>query len=334
MADLNFSNSEYKNEALSLQSSNQNKHSSVDAFFLLIRGVKIEDLDNLCRGMQRYYLSLPNPIKLSLEDCYKLTQNDNLGDIEKETIVMLAETCIKSGMHLGSKTINDGKINTSSWISHSFYSGEVCATIAAQLGLDVDRAKTAGLLHDYGRKFNHTFNHTIEGFEALLNMGWDNEAIGCLTHSFVNGGRCSNNEPALEGFYLDGEGNAKWREGTNKDDMTLFLENYKYTDYDILLNIADLMATDKGIVSPKERIADIATRRVIDPTNRGYFLADITNVFIDILKKINLEKEEFKHIKADKNTSLEQIQYYFEEVSNHFFNVFLNLPKKENQYKL
>jgi len=331
---LNFSNNHYKERALKTNIQKENIHTTTDAFFLLINGLSIQDLSNLCNKMVEYYKSIPNPINLTMEDCYRLTQNMNLNELEKKKIEELAYKCIKEGKYLGSKTINDGKINTSSWINHCFYSGEVCAILATELNLDIEFAKVLGMLHDYGRKFDHTFNHTIKGFEALSDLGWDNEAIGCLTHSFVNGGRCCNNEPALENFFVDKDGNAKWTHDVVKDDMTLFLDNYKYTYYDVLLNIADLMATDKGIVSPKERIADIATRRVIDPTNRGYFLADITNVFIDILKKINLAKEEFKHIKADKNTSLEQIQYYFEEVSNHFFNVFLNLPKKENQYKL
>ena len=237
----------------------------------------------------------------------------------------------KNGNHLGSKTINDGKINTSSWISHSFYSSEVCSSLATILGLDKNTAKITGLLHDYGRKFDHTFSHTIKGFEALIDIGWDNEAIGCLTHSFVNGGRCSNNEPAVEGFYVNDNGEAKWKEGAHKDDITLFLEHYKYSDYDILLNIADLMATDKGIVSPDQRIADIATRRVIDPTNRGYFLADITNIFISILKKLNLINKNVIYIKADKNTTLEEIENYFNKVSSYFFNVFSNIQNQEKQ---
>lgn len=321
------------NKAISIQNYDNNNHTYIDAFFILIKDIKYDDLDNLCKLIQKYYLSLPNSIELSLEDCYKMTQSNALDIIEKQTIVMLAETCIKSGNHLGSKTINEGKINTSSWISHSFYSAEVCATLAANLGLDVNKAKTAGILHDYGRKYDHSFAHVIKGFESLINLGWENEAIGCLTHSFVNGGRCSNNEPALVGFYLDDKGNARWKEGTNKDDITLFLENYKYTDYDILLNIADLMATDKGILSPKDRIDDIATRRVIDPTNRGYFLSDITNVLIDILKKLNLIKDDTAYIKSDNNTSLVDIQNYFNIISEYFFNNFCNLeyPKKQNQ---
>ena len=329
---LNFSNTAYKEKALSTQMNPENIHSSVDAILLLIKGVAYDDLSNLCELMKEHYASLPNPIKLSLEDCYKLTQNDNLSEIEKNTIAELISKCIKSGKTLGNKTIMDGKINTSSWISHCFYSGEVCASLANQLGLDSDKARTMGILHDYGRKFDHSFGHTIGGFEKLTDLGWDNEAIGCLTHSFVNGGRCSNNEPALDGFYLDKYGNANWKSDVPKDDMGLFLDNYAYSDYDILLNIADLMATDKGIVSPKVRIEDIATRRVfIDPTNRGYFLSDITNTFIDILKRLNMLPENIVHIKDDENTSLEQIENYFNEVSTYFFGVFTNFPNIDKQ---
>lgn len=329
--NLNFSNFFYKEKALDAQMYPQNIHSSDDALLLLIKGVSYDDLSNLCKLMKEYYASLPNPIKLSLEDCYKLTQNDNLSEIEKNTIAELIAKCIKSGKTLGNKTIMEGKISTSSWISHCFYSGEVCFTLANQLGLDGDKARTMGILHDYGRKFDHTFGHTIVGFETLTNLGWDNEAIGCLTHSFVNGGRCSNNEPALDDFYLDNDGNAKWKDDAQKDDMTLFLENYNYTDYDILLNIADLMATSKGIVSPKDRIADIATRRVIDPTNRGYFLSDITNTFIDVLKRLNMLPDNIVHIKDDENTSLNEIENYFNEVSAYFFNAFSNFQNINKQ---
>lgn len=331
MSKLYFTNNKYKNIALNLQSSNENIHSSIDAFFLLIKGINIEDLSNLCKMIQQCYASFSHPIKLSIEDCYKLTQNNDIDEIEKSIIVQLATQHINNGNNLGNNTINNGKINTSSWLSHSFYVGEVCSLLASKLGLDEDKARTIGLLHDYGRKFNHTFLHVIKGFEELVNLGWKNEAIGCLTHSFVNGGRCSNNEPAIEGFYVDENGNARWHSNTSKDDITVFLENYKYTDYDVILNIADLMATSEGIVSPKQRLDDIATRRIIDPINRGYFLADITNTLIDILKKMNLSNDDFKYIKADKYTSLEQIQNYFDEVSKYFYDIFTNIKKQQTK---
>lgn len=325
---MNFTNAQYKEKALNAKKENHEHHTSTDAFLLLLRGLEKENLSNLCEMIHVHYSNLPNPIILSLDDCYKLTQKENLTNLEKQTIFNLSINCINRGKHLGNKTINDGKINTSSWITHCFYAGEVCETLAKQFNLDTDKAKTFGFLHDFGRKVDHSFAHTIKGFEALTDMGWNEEAISCLTHSFVNGGRCSNNEPAIEGFYVDENGFPKWNKNTKKDDVTLFLENYQYTEYDILLTIADLMATDKGIVSPKKRIADIATRRIIDPTNRGYFLADITNTFIMLLRNLELIDNTVKYIKADKNTSLETIQNYFDDVSEYFFSVFQDLYKK------
>ena len=327
--ELNFKDNMYKEKALKAKLSPKDIHSSEDALLLLIRGVSFEDLSNLCELIKDYYASLESPIDLSLEQCYKLTQSNDLSNLEKNNIANLISKCIQEKGFLGNKTINDERRNSSGWISHSFYAGEVCAILANKLGLDEDKARTLGLLHDYGRKFNHSFKHTIIGFEELTDLGWDNEAIGCLTHSFVNGGRCSNNERAIDGFYVDKDGIAKWKKGTIKDDMTIFLENYKYSDYDILLNIADLMATNKGIVSPKVRISDIATRRIIDPINRGYFLADITNVFIEILKRFNLVSDYITHIKHDELTSLHQIAEYFEIVSDYFYLEFSKLKKDQ-----
>jgi len=151
-------------------------------------------------------------------------------------------------------------------------------------------------------------------------------------HSFLKGGRCSNNEPALEGFYVDDNGNPNYS-SIKKDDIALFLENYTFTDYDIILNITDLMTTDKGILPPHERIKDIASRRQIDPTNRGYFLAEFTNILIDIINKEN--NTNLNYIKATKNISLKEIENYFTKISEIFYNTYLNLnKKKENNYSL
>lgn len=318
MEKLNFYTENHKKIAQDLNARTDNVISPTNAFFILINGLAKEDLSNLCKKIQEIYP------ELSLDECYNLTQNIHLTEEIQSTIFNLAITCIKEGNHLGAKTINEGKINTSSWISHSIYSSEVCKKLATLLNLNKEKATTLGLLHDYGRKYNHSLSHVIEGFQALVDLGLYNEAIGCLTHSFVNGGRCSNNEPALEGFYLDEEGNPKWNNDYPKDDIALFLDNYKYDKYDTLLNVADLMATDRGIVSPYERIKDIATRRTIDPINRAYFLADITNVFIDLLNETNSNTNKFSKIKATNNITLQEVEEYFNIVSTYFFLFFLN----------
>ena len=170
---------------------------------------------------------MPLPINLSIEDCFKLTQNIDTINIQatKSTMKIIEKLvfkCLNKGINLGNRTISDGKINTSSWINHSLYAGECCAVLADKLGLDSYTAKVLGILHDYGRKFNHSFCHVIYGYEKLVDLGWNNEAIACLTHSFVNNGRCANNDAAVPGFFVDSNGSPKWKPGTIKDDVTLF----------------------------------------------------------------------------------------------------------------
>lgn len=296
---------------------------------MLLKGIDYDNLDNLCTFIAKFYQK--NNINITKEEGYKLTQKDNLDEGDKQAIIEAASQCLKEGNPLGSKTINDGKINTSAWLSHCLYSSEISGNLAKNIGLNEDIAKTLGLLHDYGRKFDHDFSHTIKGFEELVDLGWYNEAISCLTHSFLNGGRCCNNEQAIEGFYVNDNGNPHFNDNTPKDDVTLFLENYRFGEYDVILNIADLMATDKGILPPHKRIADIATRRIIDPTNRAYFLAELTNTLIEFIRRTDFNIDEIKCIKANKNTALEDIQKYFKTTSEYFFTVYNHLSKEKKR---
>ena len=89
------------------------------------------------------------------------------------------------------------------------------------------------------------------------------------------------------------------------------------------------MATDTGIVAPHIRIKDIATRRKLDPTNRSYFLAELTNLLIEFLNKTNTNNFNLTKIKASKDISREEIENYFYKVSEYFFNSYSNLINKE-----
>lgn len=319
---MTFSNEEFKLLAINIPFNDYSRiHSPEESFFILIHKTDKEDLSNLCQYIINYFKELDPSTSITLEDCYNMTQNLNLKEEEKNIVYSLAKKCLQDGLPLGTKVINNN-INTSDWIGHSIYVAEACKILAKFSNLDDKCAESIGLLHDYGRKFDHSFNHTIKGFEELINQGFHSEAIGCLTHSFLNSGRCSNNEPALEGFYVDKEGNPKWHPNTKKDDLTLFLENYKYSPYDYILNIADLTATGKGIVAPHIRIKDIATRRVIDKKNRGYFLCDLINTLIKILNNNYLNTYNLQYIKATPDISLEKIENYLIEVSEIFYNHF------------
>lgn len=293
-------------------------HSLPEAFMLLINGVEKENLNNLCKELSKYYPDLTE------EECYELTQGkgkifENNSSVVSSVIFNCANDCLSQGKHMGSNEIAGGKINTSSWISHSIYEAQVAGKLAQMMGLDKDKAMTLAILHDFGRKKVHTFEHVTQGFDDLVKLGWEDEAIATLTHSFINGGRCANCDPAEEGFYLDENGEPRWESEDCKDNVAKFLELYSYDDYDDILNVADLMATDRGIVSPAERVADVATRKTPDSKNRNYFLCEFINKMNGMLLKIG-EISEFQEI--DARLGDEKIKELFEETSSKFFDVY------------
>lgn len=297
---------------------NEKLHSVPEAFMILIKGVGKENLDNLCKELKIYYP------ELSEDECYSLTQGEgevfeNNSNIVANVIFNCANSCLSQGKHMGNNEIAGGKINTSSWISHSIYESQVAGDLAEMLGVNKEKAMTLAILHDFGRKSIHTFEHVTQGFDDLVKLGWENEAVATLTHSFINGGRCANCDPAEEGFYIDDKGQPKWKNEEDKDDIAKFLELYNYDIYDDILNIADLMATDRGIVSPAERIEDIATRKTPDPRNRNYFLSEFINKMREMLAKTG-KNDEFQPI--DYRLSDVEIKKMFEETSKRFFSTY------------
>ena len=186
-----------------------------------------------------------------------MLQDLNSPDEFKRAALECAFSIIENNEYLGTKIIN-GKYNASAWISHSLNEGKLCSIIASSLGLNPDVAMKLGILHDIGRKKIHTFMHTILGYELLVDYGLEDEAIATLTHSFLpdvrkfdlRGSRCANCDKSLDGLIVDSNIDESFESEENKDDMTLFLENYEYSIYDLILNISDLMAMSSGITSP------------------------------------------------------------------------------------
>lgn len=311
---MNFSNEKYKNVALNYKFNEEDVHTPEEAFMLLINGVDKEVIDNLVD-------LLASKLNLTTKQAYLMTQISGAQDYQK-FILETAYECLET-KPLGNKTINDGKINLSDWLNHSLNVGLVCKNLAATAGDNANVAQTMGILHDFGRKYDHSFKHTILGAEKLMDLGWTAEAMGCLSHSFIANGRCANNEKAVEGFALDSAGNPYWTAGTKKDDMTEFLENYQYSEYDDYLNMADLTATGHGITSPYDRIQDIATRREIDPTNRKYFFAETINLFNNYMRRVGLTSEE-RVFKATPDISLEEMDESLRKTSSDFDNFYQN----------
>lgn len=339
--NLYFSDEKYKEKALNASyDKNNNNNTKEDAFLMLIKDIKQENLDNLCLIMQTYYKYYS--IDLTIEECYNLTQgieNENvaLNKKTKNLIYQLAYFCIERGKTLGNNTIMEGRINTSDWISHSLFEGKLAGQLASRMGIDEEMATKLGILHDYGRKFVHNSGHIIKGYEALVDKGWEQEAIGCLTHSFLAGGRSAWNDEPEDGFYMSTEGKPCKETNTKMDDIKLFLDKYNFTKYDLILNIADLMATSYGIVSPSERIADIATRRenIDKQPNRGYFLAELRNKLLEAMQDMGNEiPQKMKYeLKATSYVSLQKIKEEFEDASELFYTDYQIFLKDEGKEK-
>ena len=95
----------------------------------------------------------------------------------EDALVLLKQDVIKTNEDM-SKTENR-------WVWHCLYVGEAAGRIAAKLGLDEDKAKALGYVHDIGRKISHP-HHAIEGFNYMNEKGYEEESLICLTHSYVN----------------------------------------------------------------------------------------------------------------------------------------------------
>ena len=310
---LFFTNEDYYYKAMLILNSDCRR--SIDrnkAFLLLVNGLPFNDLENLCIEVSREY-------NISTNDAYLLIQQGRVNNL-----LDIAFNLIDKDKFLGNNIINE-KINTSSWLSHSLYEARLCEILASRLNLDKDIAFNYGLLHDYGRKYSHNFSHVTKGFEELIDLGL-RESRACLTHSFINDGRFNNNEiPDVKLDYV----NNKEHFNSEYDDLSKLLRNITYTDYDRILNIADLMASDHGILSPIDRIYDILSRRgeLDKAPNRIYFLTSFYNTLLWYLNSIGVSTN-FNYLDFN-NLTLDEIYNYLSLISNVFYNEIISKNKRK-----
>lgn len=134
------------------------------------------------------------------------------------------------------------------YVSHCRYVGNLAGMIAGELGLDSEYATVLGYLHDIGRKVNND-NHMYAGYKHLLDLGYDDYAFICLTHSFLN-----NDVECICAQLLpeDSEG---------YDELKAFVEAHDNTDYDRIIQLCDLLCLHCGGTTLEERINDVESRR-------------------------------------------------------------------------
>jgi len=139
--------------------------------------------------------------------------------------------------------------NPGPWVAHSEYVGQAAQLIArAHPTLDEEPALILGLLHDIGRREGRNGKrHIVDGYTFLFDLGFDDAARICLTHSFK----------VKELDSMLGKGDLSDSESAF---VTKFLSQIEFTDYDHLIQLCDGLAMHSGFCLLEKRMLDANLR--------------------------------------------------------------------------
>lgn len=138
--------------------------------------------------------------------------------------------------------------NPGPWGDHSRTAAHCAEKIAAACGLDPNKAFVLGLLHDIGRRFGKRhLGHVSDGYSYMMELGYDEVARICLSHSF--------NDQSLESYI--------GHRDTTPEETALIETNLAamvYDEYDRLIQLCDSLADASGVVDIEERMNDVKRR--------------------------------------------------------------------------
>lgn len=137
--------------------------------------------------------------------------------------------------------------NPGAWDKHSRLVARCAEKIAAKAGLNPQKAYVLGLLHDIGRRFGVTgFAHVVDGYDYLHDLGYDEAARVCLTHSFST----HNIDDYCGKIDVEASRFQQARERLNA---------MVYDDYDRLIQLCDCLAGTE-ITDMETRMRQVETR--------------------------------------------------------------------------
>lgn len=175
--------------------------------------------------------------------------------------------------------------NPGAWGTHSRLVAKCAEKIAAECGMDAEKAYVTGLLHDIGRRFGvRHLGHIYDGWRYMKKLGYDEAARVCLTHSF----HCQTLDDYIGNFDILPEEEARLRDE---------LQRITYDDYDRLIQLCDCMATGERIVDIAERIADVEKRYGSYPQSKKQKISELRTYFEKLAGK-NIYSDDFLHGKS------------------------------------
>lgn len=152
-----------------------------------------------------------------------------------------------------------GKLESDMWIEHQICVGNTAGKIAKALGLDEDKEKALGYIHDIGKRYGikerGALVHGYKGYEYLKKLGYDEEYAGiCILHSYLN------NDINCLADITD-------KNGLEYEFQKYYVENHKYTDEEKIINLCDLMCTNK-VLTMEKRLIDLLVRHGVFETTQ------------------------------------------------------------------
>ena len=143
------------------------------------------------------------------------------------------------------------------------------------MGLDSEKAYILGLLHDIGRRNgNMEARHTLEGYRFLNDVGFEEGARICLTHTFQ---------------YKDVDGIYDRWDCTYEEKQFIrdYLNNIIYDDYDRLIQLCDALSLSNGYCyAEKKMVSSVIKFGFKDTTiSKWKAILDLKEYFDDKVKE-------------------------------------------------
>lgn len=139
------------------------------------------------------------------------------------------------------------KANPGPWVKHSVNTGIAARRIAEKIpAMDPEKAYIVGLLHDIGRRVGIVDlpTHIYEGYKYCMEMGWEEAARVCMTHSYPRMRDEFTYEPETE----------------QEKAIKAFITGCEADSYDRLIQLCDSLAADYGFVILEKRFVDVTRR--------------------------------------------------------------------------
>ena len=141
-----------------------------------------------------------------------------------------------------------GRRNPGPWVDHSLVAAECARRIAEACGMNGEKAYVLGLLHDIGRRYGVTgLRHALDGYDYLMELGYDEAARICLNHSFA----VQRLDTGIGKLDVTPEEETR---------MNALLTEMQYDDYDRLGQLVDCVAMAEGPAEMEKRMQDVKNR--------------------------------------------------------------------------